>query len=237
MEWTDSAIILSVRRHGESAALASLLTAAHGRHAGLVHGGASRASRGMLQPGNLVSAHWRGRLAEQLGTFKLEPVADHAGRLMGDAGKLAALASACALCQALLPEREPHPAIHDALVALLDALAAESWPSVYVHWELALLRDLGYGLDLSCCAATGEVADLAWVSPKTGRAVSAMAGAPYADKLLALPSFLVAGGEGDRNAVRAGLKLVEFFLERNVLGPQRIAMPASRSRLVDRLGS
>lgn len=235
MEWTDTAVVLSVRRHGESAALASLLTKFHGRHPGLVHGGTSRSNRGMLQPGNRVAAQWRGRLAEQLGTLKLEPIADHAGRLMADAGKLAALASACALCHAVLPEREPHTAIHEALVALLGALEAESWPSVYVHWELALLRDLGFGLDLSCCAATGETEGLAWVSPKSGRAVSAKAGAPYGDKLLALPPFLVTGGEGGPADIRNGLKLAEFFLDRHVLAPQRIAMPPARSRLVDRL--
>lgn len=233
-EWTDDAIVLAVRRHGESGAVASLLTRSHGRHPGLVHGGAGKGQRGVLQPGNVVRATWRGRLAEQLGSLRVELVADHAGQVLDDPGTLAALAAACALCEATLPERQPHPAAHAALAALLEALKADSWPSVYVHWELALLRDLGYGLDLSCCAATGANDGLAYVSPRTGRAVSLSAGAPYRDKLLALPRFLVEGGEGDRAGILQGLDLTGFFLERHVLAPHRAAMPAARSRLVDR---
>lgn len=231
MEWADEGIVLAVRRHGESGAVASLLTRIHGRHAGLVHGGTGKAQRGTLQPGNQVRAWWRGRLPEQLGTFRIEPVRSHAAEVMDDPGKLAALTAACALAETLLPEREPHPIAHTALEALLMALESDAWPTIYVHWELALLRDLGFGLDLSQCAATGVNDGLAYVSPKTGRAVSFSAGQPYRDKLLALPAFLVKGGEGDKGEVLQGLQLAAFFLERHA----HASLPAARSRLVDRL--
>jgi DNA repair protein RecO (recombination protein O) len=234
MEWEDEAIVLAARRHGETAGIVSLLTHGHGRHPGLVHGAAGKAVRAILQPGNQVRAWWRGRLAEQLGTLRCELVTAHSAPLMDDADRLAALASACALCEAVLPERQPHPAAFRALVALLEALAGEPWPSVYVHWELALLRDLGFGLDLTACAATGAAEGLAFVSPKTARAVSRDAGQPYCDKLLPLPRFLVEGGEGDAAAIREGLNLTGFFLDRHVLAPHRAAMPGARSRLVDR---
>ncbi|MCR6632218.1 MAG: DNA repair protein RecO [Magnetospirillum sp.] len=234
MEWADEGVVLAVRRLGESGVVASVLTREHGRHPGLVHGGAGKAKRGVLQPGNRVRAWWRSRLAEQLGSYRLELVQAHAADLFDDPGPLAALASACALCEVVLPERVPHAAAHAALVALLDALGSESWPSVYVHWELALLRDLGYGLDLTQCAATGANDGLAFVSPKSGRAVSLSAGEPYRDKLLVLPPFLVKGGEGDRAAVFEGLKLSGFFLDHHVLVPHHLVMPAARSRLVDR---
>ena len=234
MEWADEGIVLAVRRLGETGVVASLLTRQHGRHPGLVHGGAGKEQRGTLQPGNRVKAWWRARLSEQLGAYRIEMACAYAAHVLDDAGKLAALASACALSEALLPEREPHPAAYVALEALFTSFESESWPSVYVHWELALLRDLGYGLDLSECAATGAVEGLAYVSPKTGRAVSLEAGTPYRDKLLILPDFLVSGGEGDRQAVFDGLKLSGYFLDRHVLAPNRIAVPSARSRLVDR---
>lgn len=234
MEWADEGVVVAVRRLGESGIVADVLTREHGRHAGLVHGGAGKEKRGILQPGNRVRVWWRGRLAEQLGTYRVEPVRAHAAELFDDPGRLAALVSACALCEVALPERQPHAAAHAALVALLEALRSEAWPSVYVHWELALLRDLGYGLDLTRCAATGVNDGLAFVSPKTGRAVSLSAGEPYRDKLLELPRFLVEGGEGDRAGIFAGLRLAGFFLDRHVLAPHHAALPAARARLVDR---
>lgn len=234
MEWSDDAVVLSVRRHGETGALVSLLTRERGRVPGLVHGGVGRALRGVLQPGNCVRALWRGRLVEHLGSFRVELLRDHAGEVLDDPGKLAALASACALCELCLPERQPHGALHGALSAFLESLGSESWPSVYVHWELALLRDLGYGLDLGRCAVTGSTESLAFVSPKSGRAVSLSVGLPYGDKLLRLPRFLVEGGEGANGDLRDGLALCAFFLERHVLAPYRRSMPPARSRLVDR---
>jgi DNA repair protein RecO (recombination protein O) len=234
MEWADEGIILAVRRHGETGVVASLLTRQHGRHPGLVHGGVGKANRGTLQPGNHVKAWWRARLADQLGSYRVELAHAHAADILDDPARLAALSSACALTDVVLPERQSHPAAFAALVALLEAFKSDAWPSVYVHWELALLRDVGYGLDLTQCAATGVMEGLAYVSPKSGRAVSLEAGQPYGDKLLILPEFLVRGGEGDREAVFQGLKLSGFFLERHVLGPNRVSMPAARSRLVDR---
>lgn len=234
MEWADEAVVLAVRRLGENGVVADLLTREHGRHAGLVHGGTGKEKRGILLPGNRVKAWWRGRLADQLGAYRIEPLRAHAAELFDDPGRLAALASACAVCEVALPERQPHPAAHAALVALLEALHSEAWPSVYVHWELALLRDLGYGLDLTCCAATGANDGLAFVSPKSGRAVSLSAGEPYRDKLLELPRFLVEGGEGEAPEIFAGLRLSGFFLDRHVLASHHAALPPARARLVDR---
>jgi DNA repair protein RecO (recombination protein O) len=241
MEWRDDAIVLAVRPHGESGAVVSLLTRCHGRHSGLSRGAQSKANRGVLMPGNRVSAWWRARLAEQLGTLKCELLDASAALAMEEAGRLAALFSACALCEMALPERQPHPALFEALSALLASLASDAWPSVYVHWELALLRDLGYGLDLATCAATSAAIGgndrLAYVSPKSGRAVSLSAGEPYRDKLLTLPRFLVEGGEGDAGQVADGLALAGFFLDRHVLGPHGQTPPPARTRLVERLNT
>lgn len=235
MEWVDDGIILSARQHGESAAIVSLLTPAHGRHGGLVRGGARPAQRGTLSPGNRVHARWRGRLDEHLGTYTCEPVDLAGARLLDRPGPLAALASACALADATLQEREPHAAVYAATSALLDALAAEAWAAAYVRWEVALLGRLGFGLDLSACAATGRNDQLAYVSPRSGRAVSLSAGAPYRDRLLALPAFLL-----DDTAVMAapaevaaGLSLTGFFLARYVLAPP-LSLPPARTRLAER---
>jgi len=237
MDWTDDGIVLAVRRLGEAGIVASLFTRSHGRHPGMVPGGAGRANRAALQPGNLVQASWRARLPEQLGTYRLELAEAHSAKALDDAGCLAALTSACALCEALLPERQPHAPLFDALSALLVSLTAPSWPSVYVHWELALLRGLGYGLDLSACAATGATTDLIYVSPKSARAVSAQAGQPHAHKLLPLPAFLLGKSEGDPTDIAAGLTLTGYFIERHLLHQRHIAMPPARLRLVDRLRS
>lgn len=234
MEWDDEAIVLSVRRHGEHGGIVGLLTCSKGRHAGLVHGAQSKANRGTTQPGNQVRAWWKGRLAEQLGTLRLEVLHAHAGAVLDNPARLGALSAACALAELALPERQPHPGAYGALAALLAALTAESWPSVYVHWELALLRDLGFGLDLSVCAVTGSSEDLGYVSPKTGRAVSRAAAGPWQDKLLALPRFLVEGGEGEAADIYDGLRLTGFFIDRHVLAVHNAVMPAARIRLVDR---
>ncbi len=245
IEWSDDGIVLSARRHGESAAIVSLLTRAHGRHAGLVLGGAGRRARGVYEPGNRVAATWRARLSEHLGHFACELAESRAAALLDDALRLAALTSATALLDAALPEREPHERLFDSLDALVaqlcDASTAPSWPARYVRFELDLLTELGFGLDLSRCAATGQSDDLAYVSPKTGRAVSTTAGEPYRDRLLSLPSFLT------RPAVRNGispadilngLRLTGFFLEQHVFAHQptsnagRSALPAPRDRLI-----
>lgn len=234
MRWEDEAIVLSARPHGETAAIVQLLTAGHGRHAGLVRAGQSARQRGIYQPGNRVAAHWSGRLAEHLGTFECELVASYAARLLDDSDRLAALTAATSVCEGALPEREPHPACYEGLLALLEALEGEHWAEVYVRWELALLAELGFGLDLTACAAGGDNDQLAYVSPRSGRAVSLSAGEPYREKLIPLPGFLVGRGEGGPKAVAEGLALTGFFLERHLFHPHDKQLPAARRRLEQR---
>lgn len=242
MEWRDTGIVLSARRHGESGVLLSLLTADHGRHHGLVRGGGGKAARGLYQPGNVLSVLWKARLEDQLGLFSCELLEANAAAVMADGDRLAALASACALTEATLAERDPHPAFYDATLALMAALSLGAgqdgplWAAAYVRWELLLLAEMGFGLDLGSCAATGATEDLVWVSPRSGRAVSAEAGRPYAEKLLPLPTFLI-DGEGVPGAadVLCGLRLSGWFIDRHLLGPHRRKLPPARERLVERL--
>jgi len=237
MQWIDDGIVLAARRHGETSAVVSLLTRSHGRHAGLVRGGAGRKARGALQPGNRVEATWRGRLAEHLGTYALELGKAQGAALLDDADRLACLASACGVVEQALPERHPYPAIFDGFCALLDALTApgEVWPAVYVRWELGLLDQLGFGLDLEDCAATGSRDDLIYVSPKSGRAVSAAAGDPYKSQLLALPSFLLGNGSVEAAEIVAGLALTGHFLERHLLAHEAAGIAPARERFVHRM--
>jgi DNA repair protein RecO (recombination protein O) len=235
MDWTDRGIVLSARKHGESALIVQLLTEAHGRHAGLVRGAASSRLRGLYQPGNVVAAHWRARLAEHLGNFSCEMVVGTAAMLLDDGGKLAALTAASALVETSLPEREPHGDVFANLAALLDALAAPEWHAAYVRFELNLLAALGFGLDLTRCAATGSNDNLAYVSPRTGRAVSLSAGAVWRDRLLSLPAFLLAEVAPAPGEIGQGLALTGYFLERHVFAPQGWRMPPARVRLAERL--
>ena len=235
MRWSDEGFVLSARRLGESGAVVHLLTRERGRHAGLVRGGAGRRLSAVLQPGNEVRAEWRGRLEDQLGTLSVEPARARAAALMGDPARLAALAAACAVAEAVLPEREAHPAVYEGLAALLDALdGSPAWAAGYVRWELALLAELGYGLDLARCAATGTAEDLAYVSPRSGQAVSRAAAEPWRDRLLPLPAFLLGAQAGAEAAdLRDGLALTGFFLERRVLAPHGKAEPKARTRLIE----
>ncbi len=234
MKWEDEAVILSVRPHGETSAIVQLLTRAQGRHAGLVRGGQGSRRRGIYQAGNLVTATWSGRLPEHLGTLECELVRSYAAGVMDDADRLAALSAAAAVCEGAMPERQPHPACFEGLLALLDSLEGDHWAEVYVRWELALLAELGFGLDLSGCAAGGDNDQLAYVSPRSGRAVSLSGGAPFKEKLLALPAFLIGRGEGGRQAVAEGLALTGFFLERHLFHPHDKPLPAARQRLEQR---
>lgn len=235
MEWTDQGIVLSVRRHGEGAAIVSLFTPEHGRCSGLVRGGAGKALRGVLMPGNRVQARWRARLADQLGTFVCEPVSADAAGLLVDKCRLACLSSACAVAEAGFAERESHPVAYRGFLGLLGALArpGDGWAADYVRWEVGVLAELGYGLELGHCAATGRNDQLIYVSPKSGQAVSASAGEPYRDRLLPLPGF-VAGGEGASSPadIAAGLRLTGYFLARHVF----TMMPPARIRLADCFG-
>ncbi len=236
MEWRDTGFVLGARRHGESALIAELLTREHGRHLGLVRGGQSPKARAVLQPGNEVAAAWRGRLPEHLGTIGCELVRAHAGRLIDDPGRLAGLAAATAMLAATLPEREPHADVFAAFAALLEAFdSAADWPACYVGWECSLLAALGFGLDLTRCAVTGVTADLAYVSPRSGRAVSREAGRPYHDKLLGLPDFLWREAPADAVQIGQGLRLTEHFLLHHVLLPQGKTLPAARARLAERM--
>ena len=235
MDWVDDAIVLGARKHGETSAIVQLLTREHGRHAGLVRGGAGSRARGVYQPGNRVSARWRARLPEHLGTFTCELAHSHAAGLLDDALRLAGLTSACAVTEAALAERHPYPRLYDAFLALLAALADEpAWAAVYVRWELGLLDEMGYGLDLSRCAATGGTEDLVYVSPKSGRAVSRAGGEGYRDRLLPLPAFLAGNGAAPASEVAAGLRLTGYFLDRHVFAPHERASPPARGRFVER---
>jgi DNA repair protein RecO (recombination protein O) len=235
MEWRDSGFVLAARRHGESGLIVELLTAEHGRHAGLVRGGPSPRRRALYQPGNRVAASWRGRLPEHLGSLDCELIEAHAGRLLADPDRLAALAAASALLLAALPEREPHPDVHAALGGLLHSFDSGDWQRAYVMWECGLLAALGFGLDLGSCAVTGATDDLTHVSPRTGRAVSRMAAAPYRDKLLSLPRFLWHEAPAGGTDIAAGLALTEYFLLHHLLAPQGRGMPEARLRFAERM--
>lgn len=233
MQWTDEGVILSVRPHGETAAVAEIFTREHGRHLGLVHGGRSGRLRPVLQIGNHVEAVWKARLAEHLGQVRVELRCGYAAEAMEDVLALAGLSSMCALAR-LLPERDPHPSLFEVTLFVLGFLDdAAVWPALMVRWELALLDELGFGLDLSSCVATGTKEDLVYVSPKSGRAVSAEAGEPYQDKLLRLPTFLVKSRQGTimPQDVIAGLTLTGHFLETRVLIPRGEEMPEASMRL------
>ena len=237
MEWSDRGIVLAARRHGEHDAVLSLLTSLRGRHAGLVRGGGGRSLRGALQAGNLLRARWRGRLAEHLGTFRIEIEEVAPAWFLDDPDRLACLASACALAERALPERHPYGPLFDGLVALIEALKAggEGWGAVYVRWELGLLEQLGFGLDLERCAVTGARRALAWVSPRTGRAVTAAVGEPYRDGLLPLPGFLTGGAFGGAAEVNDGLRLAGHFLARHLFVQGPAGPPPARDRFVERM--
>ena len=231
MDWTDEGIVLSTRAHGETGLIAMLLTREHGRHAGLARGQKLRAA---LQPGTQVQARWRARLADHLGSYALEPTGATAALLIDDPLRLAALSSACAVLEVALPEREAHPPVFDGMLALLATLTGDHWDAAYVQWEIGLLGALGFGLDLERCAASGRNDELAYVSPRSGRAVSLSAGEPYRERLLPLPGFLLGHGSADPAAVSQGLALTGHFLERSLFGQAHRPVPPARQRYVDR---
>jgi DNA repair protein RecO (recombination protein O) len=238
MEWSDEGIVLAVRTLGESSVVLSLLTLASGRYSGLVRGGAGRRTRGMLQPGNRIVARWRARLPDHLGTISCEPGRMLAPEVIADRARLVAISAACAVAETALPEREPVRAIYQSLTKLVAAIEADDgWPARYIRWEIELLAELGFGLDLNSCAVTGTTGDLAYVSPRSGRAVSAAAGAPWHDRLLRLPGFLVGDAvPTGRAAINDGLALTGYFLLRHVYAEQRRALPAARVRLGHEIG-
>ncbi|WP_436640963.1 DNA repair protein RecO [Microbaculum sp. FT89] len=236
MEWRDEGIILGLRRHGETSAIVELFTAAHGRHLGLVRGGRSRRLQVVLQPGNSVHAIWRARLDEHLGAYTVEPDISRAATLMESQAALFGFATLAAHLR-LLPERDPHPELYSRVLEALPLLSdPRTGACEIVRFELTLLADLGFGLDLAECAATGARQELVYVSPKSGRAVSRQAGDPYADRMLKLPAFLrLDASDAPVEDVLEGFALTGYFLERHVFEPRRIAMPPERERLIARL--
>ncbi|MEO0810283.1 MAG: DNA repair protein RecO [Pseudomonadota bacterium] len=237
MEWSDEALILSVRSHGETASIAEVFSRAHGRYFGLVHGGQSRRRRPILQIGNHVDAIWKARLADQLGHIQLELKCGFAAKVLDDRAGLAMLMSLAALLRQL-PERDAHGSLYEISMFVLGFLDdPDVWPALYVRWEMALLDELGFGLDITACAATGTHDDLIYVSPKSGRAVSASAGEPYKDKLLPLPAFLLGRQRKAPSMadVLAGLQLTEYFLVTRVFEQCRQALPEARIRLAQLL--
>jgi DNA repair protein RecO (recombination protein O) len=235
MDWRDEGILISCRRHGEGSAIVETFTALHGRHLGVVKGGGSRRMAPLLQPGTQLALEWSARLEEHMGTFRVDVIQSRSVAIIADGVALAALGAVAALIGAALPERDHHPDLYARTVALLDALGTEpDWPRRYALWELALLAGLGFGLDLERCAVTGERGDLAFVSPRTGRAVSRAGAGAWADRLLPLPTFLAApaapAAVGD---VAAALALTGHFLETR-LAPTlaREALPTARGRAV-----
>jgi len=234
MQWQDQAIILGVKRHGETSVIAEVMTRDRGRHLGLVRSGRSRAMQPVLQAGNAVEVNWRARLDEHLGEFRVEPVTLRAARLMETATAVYGVQAMGALLR-LLPERDPHPHLFDALEVILDHLHNPADAGeLFVRFELAVLNDLGFGLDLAECAATGARSDLVYVSPKSGRAVSRTAGEPWADKMLLLPPFLSIEGNhaADFDSLSAAFRLTGFFLHRHVYEPRGIEAAAARNGFV-----
>jgi DNA repair protein RecO (recombination protein O) len=237
MEWKDEGVILGVRRHGEGSVIIEAMTAFHGRQLGLVRGGRSARMRAILQPGNSVHLTWRARLDEHLGVYVIDAEALRAASLMNSQISLYGLQLLAAHLR-LLPERDPHKTMYDAALVILENLdEPDKAAHLLIRFELALLEELGFGLDLARCASTGQRSDLVFVSPKTGKAVSREAGMPWSDKLLSLPPFLVPGANrsstsSSRGDMDAGFRLAQYFLDRHVWGPRGIRPPDEREGFV-----
>lgn len=233
--WRDQGILLAVRKHGETSAIIDVFTPERGRHAGVVRGGTSRRIAPLLQPGAQLDLSWRARLEDHIGSFTVEPVRSRAGGVMGDRLALAGLNAVTALLAFCLPEREAHEALYHRSAALLDLLGQDDlWPLAYLQWELGLLEEMGYGLDLARCAVTGRTEGLEFVSPKTGRAVSAEGAGAWADRLLPLPPVLRGEGEAEDAEIAQGFRTTGYFLKAHLaaeLGDR--PLPEARARFVD----
>ncbi len=237
MDWRDTGILLSIRHHGETSAIVEAFTPEHGRHAGVVRGATSRKLGPVLQPGAQLDLHWRARLEEHLGAFTVELQRSRAVQAMGSRLALSGLNAVCALLSFCLPEREPHGALYLRSEQLLDLLGQDDlWPLAYLRWEMALLEELGYGLDLSACAVTGASEGLAYISPKSGRAVSVAGAGDWADRLLPLPEVMLGRGPAETAEIAAGLRVTGYFLSEKLapaLGHR--PLPEARGRFVERL--
>ncbi|WP_243613732.1 DNA repair protein RecO [Shimia aestuarii] len=234
MDWRDEGIVLSCRKHGETSVILDVFTPDHGRHAGVVRGGTSRKMTPILQPGGQVDVAWRARLEAHIGSFTVEPVRSRAA-VLSDRMSLAGLNAVTGLLSFCLPEREPHPKLYKRSEQLLDLLGhGEVWPLAYLRWEQALLEELGFGLDLSVCAVTGATEGLCYVSPKSGRAVSAQGAGEWADRMLPLPPCLLGQGDAEDEEILIALQTTGYFLEQK-LAPElgHKPLPEVRGRLVD----
>jgi DNA repair protein RecO (recombination protein O) len=235
MDWRDHGILLTTRRHGESSAIIDVFTQSHGRHAGVVRGGASRKIAPVLQPGAQLDVEWRARLEDHLGSYRVEPLRSRAVALSGRL-TLAGLNTVTALLAFCLPEREPHAGLYQRTEQLLDLLGQnEIWPLAYLHWEMDLLEEMGFGMDLTSCAATGQTTDLIYVSPKSGRAVSKQGAGEWADRMLPLPECLRKQGTASDEDIAQGFRTTGYFLMHRLapaLGSK--PLPEARARYVDR---
>jgi DNA repair protein RecO (recombination protein O) len=237
MQWTDEGIVIGVKHHGETSAVVELMTREHGRHLGLVRGGFGSRMKPILQTGNTLSASWRARLDEHLGHYTVEPVNLRAANFFAAPHAIYGVNHLAALMR-LLPERDPHSGLYAEFDGILEHLgdASVAAPMV-VRFELQLLSELGFGLDLEQCASTGVRADLIFVSPKSGRAVSRAAGEPWADKMLRLPSFLrYRDTAPDGRDLADGFALTGFFLARHVMEPRGLALGDERAHFIAALG-
>ena len=237
MDWRDEGTLLATRPHGESSAIIEVFTPGHGRHAGVVRGATGRKMAPVLQPGAQLHLAWRARLEEHLGTFQVEPLRSRAADVMGDRVALAGMAAMTALLAFVLPERAPYPGLYQGTQTVLDMLGTDAaWPLAYLRWEMALLEEMGFGLDLSSCAVTGSTEALIYVSPKTGRAVSAAGAGDWAPRLLPLPAILRDGAAAEPGALAEALTTTGYFLEHHLrpsLGER--PLPPARARLVTAL--
>jgi DNA repair protein RecO (recombination protein O) len=229
MEWSDDGIVLGIRRHGEGNAILEVMTRDRGRHLGMVRGGGSRRQRPLLQPGNNVRVVWRARLDEHLGHFQVETLRQHEASQFAASHVVYGVTHLAALCR-LLPERDPHPEIYDSLAILLDRIGELPHAAVeIVRFELLLLTEMGFGLDLESCAATGVSSELDYVSPKSGRAVSRQAGAPWQDRLFRLPAFLQDASSPSLEEIAEGFALTGYFLASRVLEPRGLTFAEARA--------
>lgn len=234
VDWRDTGILLNVRRHGETSGIIEVFTQSHGRHAGVVRGATSRKIAPILQPGAQLDVAWRARLEDHIGAFTVEPVRSRAALVMGDRLALAGLNAVTGILGFCLPDREAHPVLYRRTEQLLDLLGQNDvWPLAYLRWELALLDDMGFGLDLTSCAVTGATEELIYVSPKSGRAVSRTGAGVWADRLLPLPRVLRGEGDAPDAEIAAGLETTGYFLSAHLaadLGTR--PLPDARARFV-----
>jgi len=238
MEWRDTGLLLGSRRHGESSLILDVFTPSQGRHAGVLRGGTSRKMAPHLQPGADLDLTWRARLEDHIGAFThVEPQRSRAAAVLSDRLALAGMNAVLAMLQFCLPERAPHPELYRTTMAVLDLLdTLEIWPLAYLRWEVGLLEEMGFGLDLTVCAVTGAQDGLVYVSPKTGRAVTAEGAGDWAAKLLPLPPVLLGEGEGSLSEIVQALGVTEHFLTRHLAASLHAgALPDARGRMIDRL--